>query len=329
MLDNFIITDPQYISLSGVIPLNFSGKRIDQVLATMFPEYSRENLKQWLLDGSCLINDHTTLPKRKVKGGELIMIRAKNNIKIPSWAPENLPLEVVFEDRDILILNKSSNLVMHPGAGNWSGTLLNALLGYLPELKFLPRAGIVHRLDKDTTGLVIIAKNLLSYNNLCLQLKNRTIVKIYEAIVIGQLIAGGSLDAPIGRNPNNRLKMSVIANGKAAITHYRVLKKFKNYTYIKLEIETGRTHQIRVHMKHIRHPVLGDRLYAKSSMSNHQMNMFPRQALHAKELHFKHPTNKQDLHFITDLPPDMCNLLKLLDTNLCNNTDNDAINKNP
>lgn len=322
MLDNFTITEPKYISLSGVIPLDCCGKRIDQVLAGMFPEYSRENLKQWLLDGSCLINDDKILPKRKVKGGELIKILAKNNIKNLNWIPESLPLKVVFEDQDILILNKSSNLVMHPGAGNYSGTLLNALLAYLPELKFLPRAGIVHRLDKDTTGLVIIAKNLRSYNNLCLQLKNRTIVKVYEAIVIGQLIAGGRLDLPIGRDPNNRLKMAVVANGKPAVTHYRILKKFKNYTYIKLQIETGRTHQIRVHMKYIRHPVLGDQLYAKSLAHDHKINDFLlRQALHAKELYFKHPTRNQEIHFIADLPNDMCNLLEFLN--------NEIINENP
>jgi len=278
----------------------------------LFPAYSRENLKQWILNGSCLINDQTLQPKFKVKGGELINISALLELRNQNWQAQDLPINIIYEDQDLLILNKPSNLVMHPAAGNWVGTLLNAILNHHPELKFLPRAGIVHRLDKDTTGLVIIAKTLLAYNNLVLQLKNRKITKVYEAIIIGQLIAGGTLNAPIGRHPRNRLKMDVIENGKPAITHYRVLKKFNNHTHIKLEIETGRTHQIRVHMNYIRHPIFGDRLYAPSRLENTQIKNFPRQALHAKELHFQHPTDGQDLHFNTVLPLDMQNLLDIL-----------------
>jgi len=278
----------------------------------LFPAYSRENLKQWILNGSCLINDQTLQPKFKVKGGELINISAQLELRNQNWQAQDLPINIIYEDQDLLILNKPSNLVMHPAAGNWVGTLLNAILNHHPELKFLPRAGIVHRLDKDTTGLVIIAKTLLAYNNLVLQLKNRKITKVYEAIIIGQLIAGGTLNAPIGRHPRNRLKMDVIENGKPAITHYRVLKKFNNHTHIKLEIETGRTHQIRVHMNYIRHPIFGDRLYAPSRLENTQIKNFPRQALHAKELHFQHPTDGQDLHFNTVLPLDMQNLLDIL-----------------
>ena len=278
----------------------------------LFPAYSRENLKQWILNGSCLINDQTLQPKFKVKGGELINISAQLELRNQNWQAQDLPINIIYEDQDLLILNKPSNLVMHPAAGNWVGTLLNAILNHHPELKFLPRAGIVHRLDKDTTGLVIIAKTLLAYNNLVLQLKNRKITKVYEAIIIGQLIAGGTLNAPIGRHPRNRLKMDVIENGKPAITHYRVLKKFNNHTHIKLEIEKGRTHQIRVHMNYIRHPIFGDRLYAPSRLENTQIKNFPRQALHAKELHFQHPTDGQDLHFNTVLPLDMQNLLDIL-----------------
>jgi 23S rRNA pseudouridine1911/1915/1917 synthase len=195
---------------------------------------------------------------------------------------------------------------MHPAAGNWQGTILNALLNYNMELNLLPRAGIIHRLDQDTTGLVIVAKNLLSYNQLILQQKNHEITKIYEAVVFGTLIAGGTINAPIGRHPRNRLKMDVIDNGKPAITHYRILKKFKNHTHIKLQLETGRTHQIRVHMQHINHPIVGDRLYSKFSST------FPRQALHAKELSFKHPITNQDLCFTTSLPLDLQNLLTKL-----------------
>lgn len=312
MLGDFITTDMQHIQLSGIIPLESSGKRLDQTLATLFPEYSRENLKQWILDGSCLINNQILLPKYKVKGGESINITAHAKTKNQDWQAQDLPLNIVYEDQDILIINKPSNLVMHPASGNWTGTLLNALLNYHSELKFLPRAGIVHRLDKDTSGLVIIAKTLLAYNNLILQFKNHTIIKTYEAIILGQLIAGGTLNAPIGRHPHNRLKMDVIAYGKPAITHYRVLKKFKNHTHIKLEIETGRTHQIRVHMNHIHHPIFGDRLYAPSRLENTQIKNFPRQALHAKELRFKHPSSNKDLHFKIDLPQDMQTLLDTL-----------------
>jgi 23S rRNA pseudouridine1911/1915/1917 synthase len=296
----------QLIELSGTIPLNAQGKRLDQALAILFPEYSRENLKQWIIKGDCQVNNKILSPKIKVKGGEIVNISTKLTIQNQNWQPENLPLNIIYEDQDILILNKPSNIIMHPAAGNWQGTILNALLNYNMELNLLPRAGIIHRLDQDTTGLVIVAKNLLSYNQLILQQKNHEITKIYEAVVFGTLIAGGTINAPIGRHPRNRLKMDVIDNGKPAITHYRILKKFKNHTHIKLQLETGRTHQIRVHMQHINHPIVGDRLYSKFSST------FPRQALHAKELSFKHPITNQDLCFTTSLPLDLQNLLTKL-----------------
>ena len=293
----------QNIKLSGTIPLDAKGKRLDVVLAKLFPTYSRENLKQWILNGHCQVNNKILLPKMKVQGGEIVDISTQLTIKNQNWQAENLPLNITYEDQDILILNKPSNIVMHPAAGKWQGTILNALLNYHEDLKFLPRAGIIHRLDQDTTGLVIVAKNLLAYNNLISQMKNHEIIKIYEAIVVGELIAGGTICAPIGRDQHNRLKLNVTANGKSAITHYRILKKFKKYTHIKIQIETGRTHQIRVHMKHIGYPIVGDPLYSKYSSN------FPRQALHAKELHFKHPKNGKNLDFIADLPIDLQNLL--------------------
>lgn len=295
------------INLSTIIPIEYAGKRLDQALAMLFPAYSRENLKQWILNGSCLINNQILAPKYKIKGGETVIITANLTVKNQEWLAQDLPLNIIYEDQDILVLNKPDNLVMHPGSGNWSGTLLNALLNYHPELKFIPRAGIVHRLDKNTSGIVIIAKTLPAYNNLIVQFKNRTIIKTYEAIIIGQLIAGGTLNAPIGRHPRQRLKMDITTTGKPAVTHYRVLKKFKNHTHVKLEIETGRTHQIRVHMNHINHPILGDRLYAPRIKHN-----FPRTALHAKELRFKHPIDNRDLHFTLDLPKDLQDLLGTL-----------------
>lgn len=301
------------IKLQGNIPVEAKGQRLDVALATLFPQYSRENIKQWIINGSCYIDNKTNKilsPKTKVQGGEIINIAANLIIKNQNWQPENLPLNIIYEDLDILILNKPDNIVMHPAAGNWQGTILNGLLNYNSELKLLPRAGIIHRLDQNTTGLVIVAKNLTAYNNLTLQLKKHKITKIYEAILFGELIAGGTVNAPIGRHKSNRLKMDVLENGKPAVTHYRILQKFKNHTHVRIEIETGRTHQIRVHMKHIKHPIVGDKLYSKF------ISDFPRQALHAKELYFKHPTTNKDLHFIAELPQDIQNLLAKLTINI-------------
>ena len=311
--------DLSYIQLSGTIPSNFVGKRTDQALAILFPEYSRENFKQWILDGSCLINNQKSKPKCKVQGGELVNIFAKNNTKTADWSPENLPLDIVYEDQDILVLNKPSKLVMHPAAGNWSGTLLNGLLNYYPKLHYLPRAGIIHRLDQNTTGLVVVTKNIASYNNLCLQMQQKEFIKIYEAILWGRLISGGKIDLPIGRHTSNRLKMAVVPHGKPAVTYYRIIKKFNHNTHVKLIIETGRTHQIRVHMQHIKHPIVGDPLYKSRSsfadIKNPIISGFSRQALHATELGFKHPVTKESLHFKVDLPSDMQNLLYEINKN--------------
>ncbi len=305
------------IKLSAIIPADYTNQRLDQTLAKLFPNYSRENLKQWILDGSCLVNNKTSKPKYKVKGGESIDLNAKLVNKNSEYLAENLPIDIIYEDQDLLIIDKASNLVVHPGAGNWQGTLLNGLLYYSPELKLIPRGGIIHRLDQDTTGLMIIAKSLVAYNNLIKQFKNRSIIKIYEAIVVGDLIAGSTINAPIGRDKFNRLKMSITENGRSAITHYTVLKRFnKNpnkYTYIKIKIETGRTHQIRVHFQHIKHPILGDKLYSNSKGINQIIKKFPRQALHAKELIFTHPITGNQAHFISDLPTDLQNLLTLLE----------------
>lgn len=297
------------IKLQGDIPIASKGQRLDVALALLFPEYSRENLKKWIISGECRIDngDNKLLsPRTKVKGGEKINISGSLTFKNANWQGENVQLNIIYEDQDILILNKPSNIIMHPAAGNWQGTILNGLLNYNAELKLLPRAGIIHRLDQNTTGLVIIAKNLLAYNNLAAQLKNHEITKIYEAIVFGQMISGGTINAPIGRHKHNRLKMDIIEDGKSAITHYRILQKFKNHTHIKIQIETGRTHQIRVHMKHINHPIVGDRLYSKF------ISDFPRQALHAKELYFKHPVTNTKLQFTLELPEDLQNLLTKL-----------------
>lgn len=310
-------TDTTTVKLSVLITTDYINQRLDKTLAQLFPDYSRENLKTWILDGSCLLNNLQVKPKYKIKGGELITINTKLINKNYKYLAENLPINIIFEDSDLLIIDKPCNLVVHPGAGHWKGTLLNRLLHHAPELKLIPRAGIVHRLDQDTTGLMIIAKTLAAYNNLIKQFKHKSITKIYEAIVIGDLIAGGVINAPINRDQFNRLKMRVAENGKPAITNYIVLKRFNKtphkYTYIRVNIETGRTHQIRVHLKHIKHPILGDKLYNKTQGFNQIIKTFPRQALHAKELIFTHPITSQKLHFVSKLPEDLQNLLRLLE----------------
>lgn len=311
----------QKVQLSIIMPLEYINKRLDQALAKILENYSRENLKKWILSGSCMVNNHIVSPKYKIKGGEFITLNTQLINKNSAYIAEKLPINIsiIYEDLDLLIINKPCNLVVHPGAGNWKGTLLNWLLYHYPQLKYIPRAGIVHRLDQDTTGLMIITKTLFAYNNLIKQFKNQSVIKTYEAIVIGDVIAGGTINAAIGRNKLNRLKMRVTPNGKPAITSYIVLKRFNNtinkYTHLKINIATGRTHQIRVHLQHIKHPILGDQLYAKSKGFNSIIRSFERQALHAKNLSFNHPITNKLVNFSSNLPTDLQLLLKTLEEN--------------
>ena len=307
------------IHLQTTIPEQYSGKRLDQALAMLFTTYSRERLKAWILSGECLVNDKKKQPKDKILGGENIEINA--NIEITTkWQAENLSLNIVYEDQDIIVVNKPANLVVHPANGNLTGTLVNALLHHDPELNKIPRAGIVHRLDKDTTGLMVIAKNLNAHNNLIKQLKKRTINRTYVAIINGTLIAGGSICEPIGRHHKDRKKMAVIGSGKQAITHYRIIEKLNNYTYIRIQLETGRTHQIRVHMAYIKHSIVGDKTYggrrhlpkgASLTLQN-MLRTFPRQALHASRLELQHPTSGKLVYWEVSLPADMQQLLDVL-----------------
>lgn len=297
------------IALEGVIQLEFAGCRLDQALAQLFPEYSRERLKTWVLEGNCKVDGSVLRPRDKVSGGEQVSIQATLTEEV-SWQGEDLPLDIIYEDEDILVINKSANVVVHPGAGNRAGTLVNALINYAPELTNVPRAGIVHRLDKDTTGILVVARNLAAHTSLVAQMQDRSISRIYETVVHGIFLAGATIDLPIGRHPRDRKKMTVIGDGREAITHYRLIKKFAKHTHLLVELETGRTHQIRVHMSHVKHPIVGDKTYAPRMQHN-----FPRQALHAKFLGIVHPRTGEEMSWDSELPADMQELLAGLEKN--------------
>lgn len=251
----------QQVQLNATVAESQLGQRLDQALAELFPDYSRSRIKEWILDDRVQVNGKViNKPKEKVLGGEQILVDAlieEDN----RWEPQDIPLDVVYEDEDILVINKPRGLVVHPGAGNPDGTILNALLHRYPEIVDVPRAGIVHRLDKDTTGLMVVAKTVPAQTRLVESLQLREITREYEAVAVGRMTAGGMVEEPISRHPTKRTHMAVHPMGKPAITHYRVMEHFRAHTRLRLRLETGRTHQIRVHMAHINHPLIGDPLY--------------------------------------------------------------------
>lgn len=313
-------TEQPSINLSTETDISVHGLRLDQAIANSFPEYSRSKLKTWILDGSVTINGEVcTTPRQKLLGFERIEINAVAEIQV-EHEPEAIDLDVIFEDDEILVINKPADLVVHPGAGNPQGTILNALLDRYPEINTVPRAGIVHRLDKDTTGLMVVAKTLTAQTHLVEQLQSRTMSREYEAIVTGSLVAGGFVDAPIGRHATKRTLMAVRDIGKPAVTHYRVIKKFRAHTHLRLKLESGRTHQIRVHMAHIKHPIAGDPAYGGRPRIPKNMDedclqllrTFKRQALHAAQLSLYHPATEEWLSWKAPLPDDMQGLLKHL-----------------
>lgn len=268
------------------------GLRLDQVLADLFPEYSRSKLKTWIQGGNVSVDGQViTVPRHKMQMDEVVTVSAEIEIQVTSQA-QDIALDIVYEDEHILVINKSADLVVHPGAGNPSGTVLNALLNHVPDIDKVPRAGIVHRLDKDTTGLMVVAKTLPAQTHLVDQLQTRVMSREYEAVAMGTMVAGGVVDEPIGRHATKRTHMAVRENGKPAVTHFRVIEKFRAYTHLRLKLETGRTHQIRVHMAHIKHPLLGDPTYSgrprlPKGASDDFVNTlrgFQRQALHAAQL---------------------------------------------
>ena len=306
-------------TLNIIIPERMTGNRMDVALSEMLPNYSRSKITAWIKSGDALIDEKTFKPKDKVNGPQLVRL-SLNKKQNNDWSAENIPLNIVFEDEDIIVINKACGLVTHPGAGNWSGTLANALLHYDSHLSTLDRAGIVHRLDKNTSGLMVIARNDKSQKFLVEQLQSHSVAREYSAIVYGYMIAGGMIDEPIGRDSRDRIKQAVSSSGKDAITHYRVIDRYKSHTHVKAILETGRTHQIRVHLSHIGYPLVGDLMYGgrvrfpKKASENLKEALlgFKRQALHSKKLTLNHPSTGELLSWKAPLPDDMLELLTVL-----------------
>jgi len=307
------------VHLSARIPATAAGRRLDQVLAELFSGYSRSRLQQWIKQGSVLLNGHTAPARYRVAGGEQVEIAAQLRVET-GVQPQPIPLDVRFEDPHLLVLNKPPGLVVHPAAGNPEGTLQNALLYHYPQLASLPRAGIVHRLDKDTSGLMVVARSLSAHKSLVEQLQARSVRREYLALVQSSVTAGGTIEAPIGRHPRDRLRMAVVPSGKPAITHYRILERFPAHTLLEVSLETGRTHQIRVHMAYIRCPLVGDPLYAgrqklprgASPRLREAVSSFRRQALHAARLELTHPASGERLSWQAEMPDDFSRLLDIL-----------------
>ena len=315
------------IDLTGTLIVEKVSERLDQALARTFPDYSRSRLQQWIKAGYVLINGEQVLDNRlKVRGGESIAIQALMQSEV-SWVAQEMPLDIIFEDDEILILNKPADLVVHPAAGNYDNTLVNGLLHYLPALEAIPRAGIVHRLDRDTTGLMVVAKTLSAQSWLVKELKNHDVERQYECLVYGHLIAGKTIDQPIGRNPRNRLQMAVVANGKEAITHFKIQQRYTDFSLLDVFLETGRTHQIRVHMNYAKHPIVGDPLYGSrlrlpkgcSEELKETLQSFKRQALHAKRLSLRHPVTKQAIEWQVDRPDDFQQLVDMVNQDVSQN----------
>jgi 23S rRNA pseudouridine1911/1915/1917 synthase len=310
---------PQHINLRSIIPPDYAGLRLDQAIAKLFPEHSRARLQEFIRKKQVSVNGEYKRPRDKVNGGEEIIIEAELKPE-QSWLPQMIALDVIYEDETLLVINKPVGLVVHPAVGNRAGTLLNALLHHADALVNLPRAGIVHRLDKDTSGIMVVAKTLTAHTNLVKQLQKRGIEREYRAVVCGVMTAGGTIKASIGRHPTQRTKMAVVSSGKNAITHFRVLEKFRAHTYIKVNLETGRTHQIRVHMAHSHYPLLGDatynhRIYLPAGATSElltELQGFRHQALHAYRLQLVHPETQETMSWSAPLPNDFIHLLDIL-----------------
>lgn len=303
------------------VPQELDQQRLDQALALLSPTYSRSQIQNWIRRGFVQVNQHTeSKPRATVYCGQQIVIAAEWVEQTQAWQAENIPLNIIYQDADLLVIDKPAGLVVHPGTGNPTHTLVNALLHYDPQLAAVPRAGLVHRLDKETSGLLVVARNLAAHNHLVKILQLREMKREYEAIAHGVITSGGRIDAPIGRHPTQRTKMSVVKTGKPAVTHYRVIQAFRAHTHVRVQLETGRTHQIRVHFAHIRHPLVGDPEYGRKTLAHEKLSphllsylqAFPRQALHAVQLTLTHPRSGETLSWCSALPTDMQQLLHYL-----------------
>ncbi len=312
-------------SHSLTVPLEYAGRRLDQAVAELLPEYSRTRLKDWIDAGKVLVDGQPMKPRDRLLGGEAVRVEAEL-IADDEVRSEAIGLEVVHQDKHVLVLNKPAGLVVHPGAGNQAGTLQNALLHFDTGLAVLPRAGIVHRLDKDTSGLMVVARTIEAHTQLVRQIEAHEVEREYEAVCVGVMTAGGKVDAPIDRHRVDRVRMAVRQGGREAVTHYRVVKRFRAHTHVRLKLETGRTHQIRVHMAHIRYPIVGDGVYGgrlvlpKGAAPEvvEGLRAFRRQALHAARLAFAHPVTGKPVACEAPLPADIQGLLALLATDVAN-----------
>ena len=294
------------------VPPDCGGMRLDAALARMFPDHSRSRLQTWLKDGHIRLDGAMRDPKHKVWGGEVVSMEVQLAPQDMAAQAEDIPLDIVFEDDTLIVINKPVGLVVHPGSGNWSGTLMNALLHHAPHLAEVPRAGIVHRLDKDTSGLLVVAKTLTAQTSLVRQLQARTVRRHYLALALGQVLQDGVVDAPIGRHTRDRTRMAVVGGGREARTHYVIQERFTRCTLLECRLETGRTHQIRVHMANIAHPLVGDQVYGRKVSGDARLDTFPRQALHAWRLALEHPKSGEEMAWETPLPQDFSELLGLL-----------------
>ncbi len=311
--------------LKQQVPSTLRGYRLDQVAAKIFPDYSRARLQKWIREGQLCVDDRPGGVRDKLVGGEWLSLEATPTIE-GEWQPQAFDLDIVYEDSTLLVVNKPAGLVVHPGAGNLDQTLLNGLLHHCPQLESIPRAGIVHRLDKDTTGLLVVAKTLPAHHSLVDQLKARSVSRRYEAVVCGEIKSNGVVDTLIGRHPTQRIRMAVTrAGGKSAITHYRVRSRYQGYSHLSVMLETGRTHQIRVHMAHLGHPLVGDPLYGQrmrlptgvGDNLRRVLQGFDRQALHAVRLGLVHPDSGHTMTWQAPLPEDMVNLVAALELDQC------------
>ena len=301
------------------IPPELSDRRLDQAAAELMPEHSRSRLQSWIKSGALTVNGEARKPRDKVMMDDVLDLDAEPEVQV-TWEAEPITLDIVYEDEHLLVINKPAGLVVHPAAGHADGTLVNALLNYAPEVENLPRAGIVHRLDKDTSGIMVVARSLIAHTSLVNQLQERTMGREYEAVVVGSLTGGATVDAPIGRHPQERKRMAVVSSGKPAVTHYRLIERFAAHTHVRCKLESGRTHQIRVHMTHVRHPLVGDPVYGgrlrlpkgTTEELRDVLAAFHRQALHARQLTLEHPETGEILSWEVPLPEDMVHLIETL-----------------